>query len=266
MRLLRIELIKIINNNAFWVLFGLYIVLFVPIAFGLDSLFNSFTVNINGEDQAVTEMLQQGFSIFSYPDIWHYMAYLASWFKLLLAVLIVITVTNEYGSRTLRQNIIDGLSKWEVIIAKELFIILLSIVALIILVVTTLFLGEAHGSTSILEGSEVLIPYFISLLLYLNLAYFLSSWLKKAGITLGILFLYSLIIENIISWKIPDSISNYFPVNLIDNMIPNPASKFLGNDISPNFGTISIAVAVSYITIFIIGNYFMLTRGHAAKQ
>ncbi|MCI5055079.1 MAG: hypothetical protein MRY83_03165, partial [Flavobacteriales bacterium] len=113
---------------------------------------------------------------------------------------------------------------------------------------------------------NILVPYFLSLMLYLNFAYFLSSWLKKAGLVIGILFLYTIVIENLISWKIPDNVDRYFPINLIENLVPNPIGKIMGQDVSSDFSAINIVVAVCYILVFMALNYFMLKRGHAAKQ
>ena len=38
---------------------------------------------------------------------------------IVLAIMVVISITNEYTYRTLRQNIIDGLSRWEFLLIKN---------------------------------------------------------------------------------------------------------------------------------------------------
>jgi len=265
-RLLKIEFHKILFSRTFWIILGLYVVLIAPIAFGLENILDSISFGKGRHQPPMASMLLQGFTVFDFPGVWHNMAYLASWFKLLLAVIVVILVTNEYSYRTLRQNIIDGMSKWEIIWAKELVILILSVAAVILLIIVTVLLGIPQGDTNIFSGSGIVLAYFVSLILYLNFAYFLSSWLKKAGFVLGILFLYTIVIENVISLKLPESISRFFPMNLISNMIPNPLVKIVGESADSDFSILNIGACAFYVILFIALNYWMLKKGHAAKQ
>lgn len=181
-RLLKIEFQKILSNKTVWVILGLYVLLLAPTAFGFENIIKSvhFTSTHNGKQEpTLAGFLLQGYSIFSFPGVWQNLAYLASWFKLLLAILVVILVTNEYSYKTLRQNIIDGMSKWEVVWAKQLVILIICIAATVFLLLLTLLLGKSHPGTATFTGSGIMSAYFFSLLLYLNFAWLLSSWLKK---------------------------------------------------------------------------------------
>ncbi len=271
-RLLKIELNKILYSKVFWIILGLYVLLMIPIAFQLEDFIASFNVSSSTgtEGEEVTQpsmgsMLVAGNSIYKYPAVWHYITYLASWFKLLLAIVLIINVTNEYSYKTLRQNIIDGMSKWEVIWAKELVILLLSLFSAIVVVLLSFILGSNPDGVSIFEGFSIVITYLISIVLYLNFAYFLCSWLKRSGFVIGILFLYTLIIENLISYFLPDSIDQYFPMNLIDTMVPNPVSRLLGQEVVYDFSPVYIGVSLLYIALFIGLNHWMLKKGHAGK-
>ena len=265
-RLLKIEFHKILFSRTFWIILGLYVVLLAPIAFGFENILDSISFGKGRHQPQMASMLLQGFTVFEFPGVWHNMAYLASWFKLLLAVIIVILVTNEYSYKTLRQNIIDGMSKWEIIWAKELIILILSVIAVILLIALTLLLGIPQDDINVFSGSGIVFAYFVSLILYLNFAYFLSSWLKKAGFAIGILFLYTIVIENVISFKLPESITRFFPMNLISNMIPNPLRKIVGQSVESDFSILNVVVCIFYVILFITLNYWMLKKGHAAKQ
>lgn len=265
-RLLKIEFHKIFYSRTFWIIMGLYLVLLTMIAIEFENILKTVSVSNGKQQPSVASLMLQGYSVFNFPGVWHNLAYLASWFRLLLAVLVVILVTNEYNYKTLRQNIIDGMSKWEIIWAKELVILVLSLLSVILLVLLTLVLGNAQDSVSILSGSSIVVTYFFSLLLYLNFAYLLSSWLKKSGFVLGILFLYTLVIENLVSFKLPDNIAGFLPMNLIDNMIPNPLGKLIGQNIDSDFSMLNVGVCVLYVVLFMALNYWMLKKGHAAKQ
>ncbi|MEI7420557.1 MAG: ABC transporter permease subunit [Prolixibacteraceae bacterium] len=266
-RLLKIELNKIIYNRTIWVILGLYIVLFAPVAFGFDNILKSFSAaNARHQQSGMADLIQQGYSVFNFPGVWHNLAYLASWFKLLLALIIITIVTNEYTYKTLRQNIIDGLSKWEIIWAKELVILVFSIVAVILLVILTLILGNSQSNVSMFTGSSILFVYFFTLILYFNLAYFLSSWLKKSGFVFGILILYTVIIENVAAAKLSANIARFLPMHLIGYMIPNPMSKLVGQNPESDFSILNIGIGVFYIALFIALNFLLLKKGHAGKQ
>jgi len=257
-RLIQIELVKLFNNRTVWIIFGLHFLLLAPIAFGFKRIINN--INIKVGDVDVAQAALQGFSIFNYPGIWHNMAYLAGWFKLFFAIIIVVSVTNEYTFRTIKQNIIDGMSKFEVLAAKQLVIILLALVATILLALLTFILGKNPNEVSIFSGSSYLLKYFLGLVVYLNFAYLLSSWLKRAGLTIGLLFLYTLVIENLIAFKLPEQVANYLPMNLINNLIANPMVAYFKPEDVVTLSNISLLVAGLYWLLFAALAYLMLKR------
>lgn len=264
-RLLKIEFHKILFSRTFWIILGLYIALLAPIAFGFDNILKAFSIN-NDKQPSLSSFMLQGYSVFNFPGVWNNMAYIASWFKLFLVIIIVLLVCNEYSNKTLRQNIIDGMSKWEIIWAKELVILIISIIAVVILILLTLILGHSQNNVSLFSGSSIVLAYFISLLLYLNLAYFLSSLLKKSGFVVGVLLLYSIVIENLISYLLPNVVLRFLPMNLISNMVPNPLGNLIGQNAESDFSVLNVGVCGLYIMLFIMINYWLLKKGHAGKQ
>lgn len=262
-RLLKIELNKVLYSKAFWMIFGLYLALLGPAAFAMDKIFKGSSVSVNGQPN-IAEMLLQGYSIFKFPYVWHNMAYLMGWFQLILAVIVIILVTNEYSFKTLRQNIIDGLSKWEIIIAKEIIILLLTITSVLVLIAVTFFLGEKVEGVALTDGTIVILAYFISTFFYLNLAYFLSSILKRSGLTIGLLLIYS-VVELIVGSQIPQKIANYLPLKLLSKMIPNPVGILMGNDITPDLSPATFGALFIYLSLIIYAIYYLLKKGHAAR-
>lgn len=247
-RLLQIELLKLLNNRTVWIIFGLHFLLLAPIAFGLKKIIKSFNIDIGGID--IAQAALEGFSLFNYPDIWHNVTYLASCFQLFFAIIVVVMVTNEYTFRTIKQNIIDGMSKFEILAAKQLIILLLALVATVLLILLVFILGKNPNNVSIFSGSTYLFKYFLGLVVYLNFAYLLSSWLKKAGLTIGLLFLYTLVIENLIAFKLPENIANYLPMNLVNNLIPNPLLAFLKPEDLIELSNFSLLIAGLYWLLF----------------
>ncbi|PCJ66275.1 MAG: hypothetical protein COA58_05730 [Bacteroidetes bacterium] len=258
-RLLKIELNKTLYSRQIWIILGLYIVLLVPVAFAIDS------INFGGNSGEIPNPAIGTFTIFNHPTVWHNMAYLFTWFQLFLGIIVISLVANEFSQKTLRQNIIDGLTKWEVIASKEIVIVLLSFFSTILLVLLTLILGNSSVDVSIWEGFNAVPAYFICILLYLNFAYFISFWVKKSGLAIGLLLIYSLIIENLLTWKLPDNIGTLFPMQLGSNMIPNPMGGMLNLEATINLSPLNIGMTLVYIGLFLGLIFWMLKKGHAAK-
>ncbi|HAV25117.1 MAG: hypothetical protein QNL27_01570 [Bacteroidia bacterium] len=258
-RLLKIELQKIIYSRQLWIILGLYILLIIPVAYAIDS------VSLGGSSNGDAMPGGMAINFFNFPAVWHNMAYLFTWFQLFLGIIIISLVTTEFSQRTLRQNIIDGLTKWEIIWSKELVIILLSSISTILLVAFTLIFGNQGPDTSTWTGIRVIPVYFICAMLYLNFAYFLSFWVKKSGLAIGLLLLYTIIIENLITFKLSDTVAQYFPMKMLSAMIPNPLGSMLSLESEVQFTLQYTLVSIAYIGLFIILIKWMLDKGHSAK-
>ena len=79
--------------------------------------------------------------VFNFPFIWHFNTYFADYFKIFLAVVIVSMMANEYSYGTLKQNLIDGMSKKEFVISKFLTVLLFAVISTLFVFVVSLILG-----------------------------------------------------------------------------------------------------------------------------
>jgi hypothetical protein len=105
--LLKIEYKKLIPYSTFWVIFGLFF-LFTPIVF-------------YGFGQVKIDAFPIDFAtMYKFPNVWNNITYIASWFNLLIGMLLVILICNEFSFKTYRQQVIDGHSKADFIISKIL--------------------------------------------------------------------------------------------------------------------------------------------------
>src|SRR6478736_6322732 len=135
-RLFLIEFQKIWKNNNSRILIIAYFVLLTFIG-----LIAKMKVGVGTSMVGVAD---QG--IFDFPYIWHFNTYIAAWLKLFLAIVIVSMMANEYTYGTLKQNLIDGLSKKEFILSKFVTIVLFSLCSTIFVFVMTLILGYSFSS------------------------------------------------------------------------------------------------------------------------
>ena len=71
-----------------------------------------------------------GKSLVEFPTIWQYLAYDGNWMVFFfLGFMSVLSITNEFGNKTLRQNIITGLSRADFFKGKFVFIAALALLA-----------------------------------------------------------------------------------------------------------------------------------------
>jgi hypothetical protein len=121
-RLFEIEWLKLKNYKIFWILFGLYFLgLLVVCSGGMFLL--EYIKRTGGDFKGIDPTI---LPLYDFPDVWQNTIYVATFFKLFLAFIVIISICNDINYRTLRQNIIDGLSKKEFLISKFTLIFSLS--------------------------------------------------------------------------------------------------------------------------------------------
>ena len=114
MRLLQIELYKLWHNTISKVLIFGYFLLILSI-----SILSTIKIDLGPVKFYLAE---QG--IFNFPYIWHFNTFMIALLKIFFAIIIVAMVGNEYSHKTLKQNLIDGLSKSEFLRSKVYAILL----------------------------------------------------------------------------------------------------------------------------------------------
>jgi len=122
-RLLSIEYHKLKYNTASKVLIIIYFLLLTSTA-----LIAMINFDFAGIKFHLAEM-----GIFNFPYIWHLNTYLSATIKFFLLLVIVSMMANEYSNKTLKQNLIDGLSKKEFILSKFYTVLVFALVSTLLL-------------------------------------------------------------------------------------------------------------------------------------
>ena len=266
-RLLSIELQKIWLNKASRVLTLTYFILLSFIA-----LIASIKFNLGSLKFQIAEM-----GIFNFPYIWHFNTYVAAILKLFLAIVIVSMMANEYSYGTLKQNLIDGLSKKEFILSKFITIVLFALCSTVFVFIMTLILGYSFSSYTelsiVFSDLDYILAFFIKLVGFFSFCLFLGILVKRSAFALGFLLVWSVIeaiAKGILNFQIfPDSktagyITQFFPLEAMSNLIVEPISrtsfiKTIGTqmgvenikDYSVHFSTIVIVLCWTVIFLFL---------------
>jgi hypothetical protein len=254
LQLLKVEWMKVKNYTTFWVLSILYLVS----VFGAIYIFYLGYQNRPPDKGGMSQMILG--NPFNFPDIWHVVSYGASFLMFMLGLLIIISVTNEYSYKTHRQNIIDGWSRSEFILVKILLTIIISFVATIAVFITALLFGLVEGGDFSFEKVEYVGYFFIQALNYSSIALLISLVFKRSGIAIGVYFLYSTIIENVLAGllnRYADNFGRYLPLETTDNLIRIPVFKVIVNQLLASYNTTALlTMSFAYLALY----YFLSVR------
>ena len=260
MRLLKIEFLKNYAYPGFWIILGMHYLFLVAVLFNLQD----FAGSINYSDSNIGDLDLSLAPLLQFPDIWHNVTYIASFFKILLAIYIVISVTNEFQYNTIRLNLINGLTRMEFTVSKFLLILLICIFSMVVVFAATFIIGVSKSdieiSLDLFNNSIFLLGYFLELLLYLSFALLIGIWLKRTGISIFVVLIYPLLIEPLIRWKFPDYIDQFFPIKAMDQLIVFPFQKYVGIQVLDTIPLTTISIAIAWIVILFILSYLILNR------
>lgn len=225
MKIINIEYLKLKGNTSFKV-FTLFFIVFLPIII--------FTIPLLMKDgffgESTYPLLPR-----SFETTWYFTAYVASWFSMfLLSFILIFHVTNEYTYKTVRQNILDGYSRYDFLKSKLYMMFFIAIVATVYVFIVGFSAGfyfqtfEVQAGLSInpldimnpesienpmelmtgmdevedvsldfgsfTDGIGSVLSYFVQVLGYLTFAVFIGFLLKR-GATSVIVFFSLFIVE-----------------------------------------------------------------------
>lgn len=262
-RLFQIEWLKLKHYRTFWVLMGLYYFsLLVATTGGMAFLYWLETQGANFEGISPTIV-----PLYDFPDVWQNITYLASFIKLFLSFIVIISITNEYSYRTLQQNVIDGLSPKEFLISKVLFIAVLSFANMVFLGIVGLVMGLIFSSVrdlpSILAYMEFLPAHMLEVFTFLLFALLIGMLLKKAGFAIVLTGIYTLVVEPILTISLPQSwepVISWFPIRAINNLVHFPFTKYIFQEVQDYVSWPELGI-VLFWALFLLGlNYFTLLK------
>jgi len=272
-RLLQIEFIKLWNNRASKILIISYFLLLTSIALVAAIKFDIGPIKFHLADQG----------IFNFPYIWHFNTYVAALFKLFLAIVIVSMMSNEYSNKTIKQNLIDGLSKKEFILSKFLTVITFALISTVFVFVVSLILGLSYSDFNelpiIFSDLEFLLAFFVKLVGFFSFCLFLGILVKRSAFALGFLILWSIIEQvlfgilgwKFVAWDTANAIKGFFPLQSMSNLIKEPLTRLkavqsianeIGEQVTLNYHVhwYEIIIVLCWTAIFVYLSYALLKK------
>lgn len=258
-KLFRIEFRKQLQSAAFWILVLLHTIVVLLVA----TNFNAFLRKAN---IAVNDIPQVDFSlttILQFPDIWQNMTYIAGFFKIILAVILISSISNEFSNSTARQNIANGLSRKEWIFSKLGLNIVLAVYSTLLVVAICAALGFSKGTnpqvTSMFSSIDFVLAYLLELVVYFIYALFIVLLVKRSGISIILLLVYDFLLEPILAWSLPDSIDHFLPMSTLDNLNTFPFGKYVGNEV-PSYVALEQFIWAIAFGVFFAGLSYVIFK------
>ncbi len=212
-KLLRIEIIKFWGSPILRALIIIHLVLFLLVV-----LLAAFApINIQGIS---TEKFSQ------FPHVWQTFAWIASWFNMLLGILAIVMVANEHQYRTYRKQLIDGLSRTELLYSKLITISIIAVYTTLLVFATGLVIGflktSSFNFSDFVSGLSILPILFLQSLSYMTLGMLIAFIFKNTAISIVGFVLYFFPIEPIVRAFIPAPVDKFLPFKIISNLTPMP--------------------------------------------
>ena len=271
LRLLQIELQKLWQNRISKVLIFISFVLPFTVL-----VLSSIKINFFGF--FTLELGELG--IFNFPIVWHITTFFAAQFKFFFAIVVVSMIGNEYSNKTIKQNLIDGLSKKEFILSKFYTIVFFSLAATILIGVATLLIGLYYSSYNefriIIMEIEFLLAYFVKLMAFFSFCLFIAMWIKRSAFALAFLFVVYIlewVIFGLIAWQadsteIAEKIQNFFPLKSMYKLIDQPIQRIVmtkfpeKTEIAYDYAVhwYEITIVLGWTALFIFLSYRLLKK------
>lgn len=253
MRLLKIEWLKLKKYKTFYILSGLFMLVFIVINTAINN--GAFNFQTSGGP-----MGKQSVGLFSsdytFPQVYENIAFWYGFAIIFICVLLIINISNEYSFKTQRQSVIDGFSRLDFLHSKVALIVGINIILTLIYFLVTLAFGLANGSTSIFNGSQYTLYVFIYGMNYLSFAALITLFIKRSGLSIMVLFAYvffEAVGKQLIDHFSSVKIGKFLPLDCSDSLLAVPFSnmaEMLQGNTNEKGTNIMLLISVVYILAY----------------
>jgi ABC-2 type transport system permease protein len=229
--LLKTEWLKLKKYWAFWLMTGI-VALTYP---GINYMMYKEAYKNNLNDKRMGPILRMIPNPFTFPDVWHTVSFISSFFLFLPAIVVIMFITNEYSYKTHRQNVIDGWSRNQFLLAKMIDVFIVSVVVTVLYAIVAFILGNVNRGTTevnVLNNTRYIGLFFLLNFSQLSIAFLIAFLVRKAFIALGLFVFYFFPLEPLLVALAREKASDagrYLPLEISDRMIPIPR-MFISNE------------------------------------
>lgn len=265
-KLILIEFYKIKSTRYAKVLLGLWLLAFcsIPIFFyGMLSIIEkNHWFNVPKGALSPTN-----WPVFHFDSVWINIGYFYKFITIFLCFLVVISVAREFRYDTIKQNLIDGMSRKQFWLSKLSLPMVLAIfgTTLLFTLGTILGLNYSPDSSSFLSGIEHVGAYFLHITHMLTFAFFLTMLFKSSGVTLTLMLFWIYIIEPVtitimVNVAEVTNIHPFFPMEAGWRLLKFPLDQYIHLTGTVQNSTIEYLTTIGWIAVFMFLSYRIIQK------
>lgn len=206
--------------------------------------------------------------LYIFPTVWEYLAYIGNWLSFFfLGFLSVIMISTEYGNRTLRQNVIDGLSRRDFVLGKLYLVGTIALSATLYYVICALVIGFFHTEVifwpKIWQHSDLIFRYFLATSAYMIFGLLVGFLVRHSALALILYMSYIMVLEPLLRWGVHQNITrhrsmHFYPMNAVEDLLPAPNTE-IAAEFMEDFGfTLFLTPAEAVITTLLYSSLFIV--------
>lgn len=252
---LRLEWMKFRYFRVFQIMIISFMIL-LPSALMVGKSINSIPPQLGSQEM-----------FFIFPTVWKFLAYIGNWLAFFfLGFLGVLCITTEFANKTLRQNVITGLTRRDVFLSKFLFILGISAAATVYLIVCGLIIGAIHTETiylsKVLEENGLIFRFFLMCLGYMIFGLLIGTLFRRTGLALFSYLTIAMFAEPVFRWVvhkrfIPGTSMHFYPLNALEDLTPIPFGDLPKQFIEENGFDLFLEPTTAAITVSVYSLLFL---------
>jgi ABC-2 type transport system permease protein len=263
-RLLQFEYLKVRPAKYFWVLIGVFGLFLTALPISIHALGEWIVNNVMPDELVLTSIVP----FYDFEDIWQNFTFLFQYLTLFLSCLVIINVSREFDLKTIRQHVIDGMSRKEVLWGKILFIVGLAFTITAFVFVLGLVFGGLYspvgGAEMIFRNIEFLGAYFLHLVHDLLLAMLFAVIIRRPGIATVIFIFYAGIATfsgMFVRYGLQRPLlADLLPYGSTKILIDTPFAKYILWETQDFIRGQDLAVTLGYIAILVLLNAWIIVK------
>ena len=258
LNLLKLEWQKNFPNGTFRVIAALYAGSFVLVLSLARLIGRNMTFTSNGQSYNPTA------DLFVHPRNWELVAWIGSWMNAsLLGFLGLFMITMEFNNRTLRQSVIFGLSRLEVVVGKLFWVLTLALGAAGFYMLLTLVGEVLDGGAPGLPVAGCALRFFLQALGYLLLGTLVGVWIRQTALAALAYLAYVLVLESVGRWLFYFAVAKlrlllFLPCQVLGALTPLPVPESVNHLVNSNPSTVPLSATEAVCTALIYLGIFAL--------
>lgn len=239
-------------------------------------IFHPTLIFIGREIKPIPPVFLTNDIFFEFPTVWAWMGFAGNWLVyFFLGFIAVHIVTSEVTNKTMRQGVINGMTRTEFFMSKLTVIFTISLLATLYYALCTIAIGwlnTKEPSMAMAFENEYAIPrYFLMCMGYMSFGLMIGIVIRRPGISVLLYWSYILFLEPLIRWAghkriFDNETMNYYPMNAVEDLQPFPFynfARFVPNDVDFEFllsYKMATILTIIYTLLFLGLGYWNLMK------